>query len=65
MNNSSSRKKSLDLLRILAMFGIIVLAVSVNLVEMACSLGFPLVFNEILTDTLNSYYFLRGIIIPG
>ena len=33
----------------LALVGIIVLAASVNLIEMACSLGFPLVFNEILT----------------
>ena len=33
----------------LALLGIIVLAASVNLIEMACSLGFPLVFNEILT----------------
>ncbi len=33
----------------LAMIGIIVLAASVNLIEMACSLGFPLVFNELLT----------------
>ena len=33
----------------LAMIGIIILATSVNLIEMACSLGFPLVFNEVLT----------------
>lgn len=33
----------------LAMIGMILLAASVNLIEMACSLGFPLVFNEILT----------------
>jgi glutaredoxin len=33
----------------LALIGIIVLAASVNLIEMACSLGFPVVFNEILT----------------
>lgn len=33
----------------LAMVGIIVLAASVNLIEMACSLGFPLIFNEVLT----------------
>lgn len=33
----------------LAIVGIIILAASVNLIEMACSLGFPLVFNEILT----------------
>lgn len=29
-------------------FGIIVLAATVNLIEMACSLGFPVVFNELL-----------------
>lgn len=29
--------------------GIIVLAATVNLIEMACSLGFPVVFNELLT----------------
>ena len=33
----------------LALLGIIILAVSVNLIEMACSLGFPLIFNEVLT----------------
>ncbi len=33
----------------LSLIGIIVLAASVNLVEMACSLGFPLIFNEVLT----------------
>ena len=33
----------------LAFLGIIVLAATVNLIEMACSLGFPLIFNEILT----------------
>ena len=34
---------------LLSIIGIIILATSVNLIEMACSLGFPLVFNEILT----------------
>ena len=33
---------------ILSLIGIIVLAVSVNLIELACSLGFPLIFTEIL-----------------
>lgn len=33
----------------LAFGGIIVLAATVNLIEMACSLGFPLIFNEVLT----------------
>lgn len=37
-------KKSL----ILAILGILALAISVNLVELACSLGFPAVFSEIL-----------------
>ena len=34
---------------ILAMLGMIVLAASVNLIELACSLGFPLVFAEMLS----------------
>jgi len=34
---------------ILAILGIITLAISVNLIEMACSLGFPLIFAEILS----------------
>ena len=29
--------------------GIIVLAASVNLIELACSLGFPVIFTELLT----------------
>lgn len=33
----------------LATIGIITLAISVNLIEMACSLGFPLIFAEILS----------------
>lgn len=33
----------------LALVGIIVLAGTVNLIEMACSLGFPVIFNEVLT----------------
>ena len=32
----------------LSLIGIIALAVSVNLIELACSLGFPLIFTEIL-----------------
>ena len=55
--NDSKRKKLITKMRniinnnsfILALFGIIVLAASVNLIELACSLGFPLVFNEILS----------------
>lgn len=34
---------------ILALVGIIVLAVTVNLIELACSLGFPMIFSEILS----------------
>ena len=34
---------------IFALFGIIVLAISVNLIELTCSLGFPVIFTEILS----------------
>ena len=34
---------------LLSLIGIITLAVSVNLIELACSLGFPLIFTEILS----------------
>ena len=34
---------------ILALLGIILLAASVNLIELACSLGFPVIFSEILS----------------
>ena len=34
---------------ILSIIGIIILATTVNLIELACSLGFPVIFNEILT----------------
>lgn len=34
---------------VLSLIGIIALATTVNLIEMACSLGFPVVFNELLT----------------
>ena len=33
---------------LLAIIGVVALAVSVNLVELACSLGFPAIFSEIL-----------------
>ena len=33
----------------LSFFGIAILAVSVNLIELACSLGFPLIFTEMLS----------------
>ena len=55
--DSKKRKKLITKMRniiknksfVLSLLGIIVLAASVNLIEMACSLGFPVVFNEILT----------------
>ena len=34
---------------LLSLMGIAILAVSVNLIELACSLGFPMIFTEILT----------------
>ena len=34
---------------ILSLLGIIILAATVNLIELACSLGFPLIFTEILS----------------
>ena len=34
---------------LLSMIGICLLAASVNLIELACSLGFPMIFTEILT----------------
>ncbi|MBE6157984.1 MAG: thioredoxin family protein [Firmicutes bacterium] len=34
---------------IISIVGIMALAISVNLIELACSLGFPMVFNELLT----------------
>ena len=34
---------------LLSLIGIIALATSVNLIELACSLGFPLIFTEILS----------------
>jgi len=43
---------------ILSILGIIILAISVNLVELACSLGFPVVFSEILAMN-NIHGFLR------
>ncbi len=55
--NEPRRKKLMNRIRnvmdsksfVMALIGICILGVSVNLVEMACSLGFPVVFNEILT----------------
>lgn len=55
--NHKKRKKLITKIRkiidsrsfILAFFGVIVLAISVNLIELACSLGFPMIFSELLT----------------
>ena len=33
---------------LLAFFGVVTLAISVNLIELACSLGFPMIFTEML-----------------
>ena len=48
---------------IIALIGVIALAASVNLVELACSLGFPTIFSEILalnnvTGALRIFYLL-------
>ena len=45
---------------IFALIGITTLAVSVNLIELACSLGFPLIFTETLT--LNSIHGITKLI---
>ncbi|MFA6027540.1 MAG: thioredoxin family protein [Patescibacteria group bacterium] len=55
--NTDSRKKVFQRLKdivknpnlILALIGIILLAFTVNLVELACSLGFPAIFTQILS----------------
>lgn len=54
--DNKKRKKLMSRMRkimasnsfILSLLGIILLAVSVNLIELACSLGFPLIFAEML-----------------
>ena len=45
---------------VLSLFGVMVLAISVNLVELACSMGFPVVFMEILN--LNEFHFTQDIL---
>ena len=45
---------------ILSLIGIIILAASVNLIELACSLGFPLIFTEMLS--MNNIVGLQKII---
>ena len=41
---------------LLAVFGMIILAISVNLVELACSVGIPVIFTNILA--INNLSFL-------
>ena len=49
---------------ILALIGVIVLAFSVNLVELACSAGLPLLFTQILAlNDLNSFEYMVYILI--
>lgn len=44
---------------ILALFGIVALAASVNIIELACSAGFPVVFTSILTvNDLPAYQYI-------
>ena len=41
---------------LIAFFGIIILAATVNLIELACSLGFPVIFTEILNiNNINGF----------
>ena len=55
--DDKKRKKLINRMRkiidsksfILSLVGIIILAASVNLIELACSLGFPVIFTELLT----------------
>lgn len=55
--NDKKRKKLITKIKkimsnksfILAFFGIVALAISVNLIELTCSLGFPVIFTEILS----------------
>ncbi|MBQ3422098.1 MAG: hypothetical protein IJH34_10605, partial [Romboutsia sp.] len=56
VTNDKSRKKIMERIKkftnekslVLALIGVITLAVSVNLIELACSLGFPVMFSQIL-----------------
>ena len=55
--NNKKRKKITNQMKkvidsksfLLSLIGISILGISVNLIELACSLGFPVVFNEIMT----------------
>ena len=56
MEKVSSAQMSLPL----ALFGVAIVAAGVNMVELCCSFGFPLVFTKILTSwhlSTGSYYF--------
>lgn len=68
VTNDKSRKKIMDKIKrftkekslVLALIGVITLAVSVNLIELACSLGFPVMFSQILA--INNVNFIERII---
>ena len=68
VTNDKSRKKIMSKIKkftkekslILALAGVITLAVSVNLIELACSLGFPVMFSQILA--INNVNMLEKII---
>lgn len=68
VTNEKSRKKIMTKIKeftkekslIIALVGVITLAVSVNLIELACSLGFPVMFSQILA--INNVNFIERII---
>lgn len=68
VTNEKSRKKIMEKIKkftkekslIIALIGVITLAVSVNLIELACSLGFPVMFSQILA--INNVNFIEKII---
>lgn len=68
VTNDKSRKKIMTKIKeftkeknlLLALIGVITLAVSVNLIELACSLGFPVMFSQILA--INNVNMLERII---
>jgi len=62
MQEISQAKTSLPLM----LLGVVVVAVGINMVELVCSLGFPLVFTKMLTTynlSTSSYYSYLGIYI--
>jgi len=68
VTNEKSRKKIMTKIKeftkekslIIALVGVITLAISVNLIELACSLGFPVMFSQILA--INNVNFIERII---